>query len=199
MKRVVGILSEWNDERGFGFVLPESEGQRAFAHVSEFPRGPRPTAGCRVSYVVSQDERGRARARDIRYVGRAPAEPSQDQRATAAVVAALGFLGFVGGAVVVLESTVLILLGYVIVSFASWAMYRADKTAAQNYTWRTSESTLHAVDVLGGWPGGLVARHQFRHKTRKQPFRTVFWLTVVLNCAALAWLLTTDSVVWLQR
>jgi len=29
----------------------------------------------------------------------------------------------------------------------------------------------------------------FHHKTRKQPFQTIFWCTVVANCAALAWLL----------
>lgn len=40
--------------------------------------------------------------------------------------------------------------------------------------------------VLGGWPGALAAQQALRHKTRKQPFRTVFWLTVVVNCAVLA-------------
>jgi uncharacterized membrane protein YsdA (DUF1294 family) len=33
----------------------------------------------------------------------------------------------------------------------------------------------------------LVARRVFRHKTMKQPFRTIFWATVVANCVALAW------------
>ena len=47
------------------------------------------------------------------------------------------------------------------------------------------ESTLHLLDLACGWPGGLAARHLLRHKTRKQPFRAVFWLTVVANCALL--------------
>lgn len=37
---------------------------------------------------------------------------------------------------------------------------------------------------MGGWPGALVARRVFRHKTIKQPFRAIFWLTVVVNCVA---------------
>ena len=26
-----------------------------------------------------------------------------------------------------------------------------------------------------------------RHETIKQPFRTIFWITVIANCVALAW------------
>ena len=62
-------------------------------------------------------------------------------------------------------------------------------------TWRTPESTLHAIDLAGGWPGALVARRVFRHKTTKQPFRTVFWLTVTVNCAALAWFVSDGPTV----
>ena len=65
----------------------------------------------------------------------------------------------------------------------------ADKAAARQGRWRTPESTLHTLALVGGWPGALVAQRVFRHKTTKQPFRTIFWFTVVANCAALAWLL----------
>jgi uncharacterized membrane protein YsdA (DUF1294 family) len=40
---------------------------------------------------------------------------------------------------------------------------------------------------VGGRPGALVARQAFRHKTTKQPFRTIFWVTVIASCVALAW------------
>ena len=80
-----------------------------------------------------------------------------------------------------------LLLVYAALSLIALVMYRADKRAAERGTWRTPEANLHAVALLGGWPGALVARRVFRHKTRKQPFRTVFWVTVVANCAALAW------------
>lgn len=79
---------------------------------------------------------------------------------------------------------VALLAAYGVLSGLTFAMYRADKSAAQQGRWRTPESTLHAVSVMGGWPGALVARRVFRHKTIKQPFRAIFWLTVVVNCVA---------------
>lgn len=92
-------------------------------------------------------------------------------------------------ALVVLDQVPAFLLAlYGLLSAIALLLYRADKSAAQQGRRRTPESTLHAVDVLGGWPGALVARQAFRHKTIKQPFRTVFWLTVAANCVVLAWL-----------
>ena len=57
---------------------------------------------------------------------------------------------------------------------------------------RTSESTLHSVDLLGGWPGALIAQQQFRHKTVKTSFQQIFWVTVLVNIAVAA-------VVWLMH
>lgn len=80
---------------------------------------------------------------------------------------------------------------YVALSLVAFVLYRADKRAAQRGAWRTRESTLHLVALLGGWPGALAGRRVFRHKTRKQPFVTVLWLTVLANCAVVAWLFVT--------
>lgn len=86
----------------------------------------------------------------------------------------------------------LALLGvYALLSIITFAVYGQDKSAAERGRWRTPESTLHLLSLAGGWPGALVGQRVFRHKTRKQPFRTVFWLTVVANVAAVAWLLST--------
>jgi uncharacterized membrane protein YsdA (DUF1294 family) len=79
---------------------------------------------------------------------------------------------------------------YAVMSAIAFAVYAADKAAARRGGWRTPESGLHLLTLFGGWPGALLAQAVFRHKTRKQPFRTIFWATIVLNCLALAWLLT---------
>ncbi|MEJ1377111.1 MAG: DUF1294 domain-containing protein, partial [Candidatus Sedimenticola sp. (ex Thyasira tokunagai)] len=42
----------------------------------------------------------------------------------------------------------------------------------------------------GGWPGALIAQQKLRHKSKKQPFRVVYWFTVAANCGALVWLLS---------
>lgn len=95
-----------------------------------------------------------------------------------------------GVAALVLTSTVerWVLGIYALTSGLAFLRYRADKAAARRGGWRTPEASLHAIALVGGWPGALVARHVLRHKTTKQPFRSVFWLTVAVNCLGLAWL-----------
>ena len=42
----------------------------------------------------------------------------------------------------------------------------------------------HTLELLGGWPGGLVAMRAFRHKTQKRSYRLVFFGIVLLHAAA---------------
>ncbi len=78
---------------------------------------------------------------------------------------------------------------YAVTSVVAFALYGRDKSAAKQGRWRTPELTLHLVSLVGGWPGALLGQRVFRHKTRKQPFRAVFWFTVVANLGAALWLL----------
>ncbi|POZ61278.1 DUF1294 domain-containing protein [Chromobacterium alticapitis] len=71
-------------------------------------------------------------------------------------------------------------------SLLTFAAYWRDKRAARAGQWRTPEATLLLLGLAGGWPGGWLARRCFRHKTRKQPFRLLFWLGALANLAALA-------------
>ena len=104
-----------------------------------------------------------------------------------ALATAALFFALLVGLVVLGEVSVVLVVAYGLFSGAAFLMYGADKSAAEQGSWRTSESSLHTIALVGGWPGALVARRVFRHKTRKQPFRTIFWGTVIANCAALAW------------
>ena len=56
---------------------------------------------------------------------------------------------------------------YGLVSLVTFIAYAIDKSAAQANRWRTRESTLHLLAMLGGWPGALLAQHALRHKSRK--------------------------------
>jgi len=111
-----------------------------------------------------------------------------------AVAVAVLFFAVLAGLLFRDELPLWLPVAYLLLSGIAFTMYRADKSAASvRGRRRTPESTLHTIDLLGGWPGALVARHVFRHKTIKQPFRTVFWLTVVANGAALAWFVRATS------
>ncbi|WP_051687208.1 DUF1294 domain-containing protein [Microbulbifer sp. HZ11] len=79
-------------------------------------------------------------------------------------------------------------LFYAGMSLLTYLVYYLDKSAARSGRRRTKENSLHLLSLLGGWPGALVAQQHLRHKTRKQPFRLIFWLTVTANLMALAWL-----------
>jgi uncharacterized membrane protein YsdA (DUF1294 family) len=80
-----------------------------------------------------------------------------------------------------------ILILYLAASAAAVIAYGVDKSAAQSGRWRTAESTLHVVGLIGGWPGALIAQQMFHHKSRKGSFQAAFLATVALNCGALLW------------
>ena len=182
-----GRLTEWNDERGFGFVTPLEGGPSAFVHISAFPRRlRRPRLNDLLVYSIEHDQQGRPRASDISFLrqGQSKLEASGGRRLVPVII--VGVFSVVLSAAVLLGSIPLPVLGlYTFMSVLLYFMYAADKSAAISGKWRTSEATLHLVALLGGWPGGLIARHRLRHKTIKQPFRFVFWCTVVLNCIGL--------------
>jgi uncharacterized membrane protein YsdA (DUF1294 family) len=71
-------------------------------------------------------------------------------------------------------------------SLVTLGLYALDKSAAVRGRQRVRESTLHLWSLAGGWPGALAGRSLLRHKTRKQPFRILFLVTLVLNLALLA-------------
>jgi uncharacterized membrane protein YsdA (DUF1294 family) len=79
-------------------------------------------------------------------------------------------------------------LTYLAVSIVCFAAYALDKSAARRKERRTPERTLLLLGLAGGWPGALLAQQWLRHKTVKQPFRRLFWITVAVNAAAFVWI-----------
>ena len=75
------------------------------------------------------------------------------------------------------------LLAYGGASLLILALYWHDKRSARQGQWRTPENTLHAIELLGGWPGALLAQQVLRHKTRKVSYQVVFWGIVALHQA----------------
>lgn len=79
---------------------------------------------------------------------------------------------------------------YLGASIAAFTAYAFDKSAAQGNKWRTRESTLLFLGLIGGWPGALLAQCVLRHKSKKHSFQLQFWVTVMVNSVGLLWLLT---------
>ncbi|MCK6480053.1 MAG: DUF1294 domain-containing protein [Planctomycetes bacterium] len=72
-------------------------------------------------------------------------------------------------------------------SLAAFLLHALDKAAAVRGGRRVPERTLHLVELLGGWPGGLLASALLRHKTRRVGFLLVRGATILLH--AVAWAL----------
>ena len=49
---------------------------------------------------------------------------------------------------------------------------------------RIAERTLLGIALFGGALGALLGQQAFRHKTKKQPFRTLLWLAAIINVLA---------------
>jgi len=80
----------------------------------------------------------------------------------------------------------------------TFIVYAVDKAAAMRNAWRNPENTLHLLALAGGWPGALIAQQTIRHKLSKPSFQAVFWVTVALNCAAIASFFTPNGAETLQ-
>ena len=74
-----------------------------------------------------------------------------------------------------------IAMWFLTVNLLTLGIYGADKLAACKGWRRVPEFTLLIFGFVGGWPGAIVGQQLFRHKTQKQPFRTYFAISVVLN------------------
>ncbi|HEU5137043.1 MAG TPA: cold shock and DUF1294 domain-containing protein [Steroidobacteraceae bacterium] len=179
-------MTNWDDDKGFGFVTPDKGGLRAFVHIRAFSyRQRRPRNGDVISYQLTWDQKGRPRAENVLFRD-APApraEPAPTRLAAFSLLAAM----FIAAIVALATSGRIpwfVPPAYVAMSLLTFCVYAFDKSAAMNRRWRTSEQSLHLLSLLGGWPGALIAQRMFHHKSKKVSFQVVFWLIVAMHCAA---------------
>ncbi|MHA3048495.1 DUF1294 domain-containing protein [Acinetobacter sp. ANC 4639] len=187
-----GRLVEWFDDQGYGFIQPDDLSKsRVFLHIKDFAqRGPRPIVGCALDYAVIIDERGRFRAKQVVYLkasqtkntrqtSQLASKPHSSLHLVTIVIGMYALFLLVAIGLKALPSW-LLLYSLLINALCYW-QYAQDKRAAQQNLHRVPEQTLHLLSLLGGWPAAWFAQQKLRHKTQKQPFRQIYFATIVLN------------------
>ena len=201
-----GHVKKWQGDKGFGFIETEA-GESVFFHVSAFKAQRRPEVGEQVVFSVGQDNQGRLQAKDVQELSfvqqkmaqknsqirqrnhkrsaQAEFEAGQKKR----LFLGIGFYGVLILLMVMNKLSWLVLAWYAVLGIITYGMYAKDKAAAQSGDWRTPESTLHLLSMLGGWVGAMAAQTYLRHKSQKPEFRIAYYLTVIINLAGLLFIL----------
>jgi uncharacterized membrane protein YsdA (DUF1294 family)/cold shock CspA family protein len=186
-----GKLHHWFDEKGFGFIKPMTSGPDVYLHISALgPSSRRPKPGDIVTYTLSTDKKGRATATQasIRSIAlTAKKKPSQRH----IYLLILGYILLVSILSWHRQWTWQLLTYVTAINILTYAMYAKDKAAATQQKWRVKENTLHLLSLLGGWPSAILAQQSLRHKSQKNSFRILFWITVLANIALFCWLVFT--------
>ncbi|UPQ89699.1 DUF1294 domain-containing protein [Vibrio sinaloensis] len=181
-----GQVVEWNDSKGYGFISSADGQLRVFFHISSVTnRGYRPKKSDGVIYDLVEDSKGRLNAQNVVIPG-ANGFPFT-------VLFGFSFLVAATASIIVFNGEHLLIPVYLLMSVFTYLMFAWDKQAAQSGRWRTSENTLHMLSLLGGWPGALLAQFQLRHKSSKQPFKLILWITIILNVAGFVWLFSESA------
>jgi len=190
----VGKVVEWNDARGFGFILPIAGTQhRLFFHIRDYARpGRRPEIGELVKYTPSRGKDGKECAVAIRRARHGTRKSTRQHHPsnTSVLSGPLQFalLAMYTGALAwsVHSGHVPLWFAYAIstASVVTFLLYLVDKQASRARRRRVPEANLHLLELIGGWPGALLGQLLLRHKSSKRDYQWVFWCIVATNVVA---------------
>ncbi len=215
MIRKKGKITQWDDTKGFGFILPEDSSKHIFVHIKSFAdRRIRPSLNENVTYTVYVDKDAKNSAINVTRETDKPKAFQQknkknitlksivhinknknsnykiDHKSTHKInifhiILILCFSAFLLFSFINGQVPFFIIIIYALMSIFTYITYSSDKSKAITEKDRVPENTLHILSLLGGWIGALLAQQRFRHKTKKISFKIVFWITVLLNVSIL--------------
>lgn len=192
--RLKGKLIKWDNEKAFGFIVPNSGGAQVFIHKTAFKNHKRhPQINDVITFSISKDKQGRYCADKATFSGEKINQVKVKSVNKFSIYLSVVFLALIVTAFMLGYIQISLVLVYLGVNFLTFILYAYDKSKAKHGTWRISESTLHFFALTGGWPGAAIAQQMLRHKSQKKEFRFLFWLTVVANLSVLFWLIPSNG------
>ncbi len=173
MEREKGTLISWNNDKGYGFIRPDNNKEDIFLHVKSLAHNQRrPKVKDVLMYEVDVDEKQQHYAHSAKIKG-----------------IAWSYFNIIWFSITILFGIYVYfvlqqklpfhpLAIYAAMSLLTIWAYSRDKRAARLGAWRTPERRLHIFEMLGGWPGALLAQRCYRHKSRKIKYQVIFWMIV---------------------
>lgn len=208
-----GTIVKWNDDKGYGFILPQNSKQHIFVHIKSFVnRSSRPSINQSVVYTISENKDGKQSAVNVtrvtdnllgntnnnkkkknislKSISNNNSNYAIDYKSShkiniAYIIFVLSFLGFLLYFSINGKLPLYTIVFYGIISIITYFSYSIDKSKAITKEYRTSEKSLHLLSLIGGWMGAIIAQQRFRHKNKKISFQIVFWMTVIFNVSIL--------------
>lgn len=194
MQTYQGIIKTWKQDKGFGFIQSAASEKDIFVHIRDLKHvGYQPKIGDSVDFKLMSDKAGKIRAYDAYVSGQEivhktvkrpvyPKNARKPKKKLGVLFILIALIPFVFSALLIKEQRNFApLFAYLAMSLVTFLAYAIDKTKAHKNEWRTQESTLHLLELAGGWPGALISQKVIRHKNKKISFQVVFWLIVLLH------------------
>lgn len=100
------------------------------------------------------------------------------------------FFTVLGASIWLINYPAIMVLFYILTSAITYSVYAFDKDAARQGHRGVSNSILHLLSLIGGWPGALFAQCMFNHKYQDKWFASMFWCSVMANFGLFVWTFT---------
>ncbi|WGV98391.1 DUF1294 domain-containing protein [Vibrio sp. YMD68] len=175
---IIGRISEWDDNKGYGFISVDKQAPRIIFHLSDLSgHSQRPRLNERVEFTLTKDDHGSFVAKEIE-------RPIVFGFSLAITV---WFITVVCSAVWLIYYPPIVLLHYVFLSSATYLVYLYDRGAEVENRTRIPELVLHTLSFIGGWPGAVLAQTLLRYQSSEESYRYRFWCAISANIMLFAY------------
>jgi len=173
-----GIVINYNEEKGYGFIKTSEEEENVFVHIKEVNNASLLEVGQSVEFEMVRNPKGLA-AVNVKAETKAKSPYLTFGIASLVMIVLLFSL---------LMNHTQALISYLIaMNVTTFLLYGYDKFIASTEKLRVPELNLQVLALLGGSPAALLAQKFFRHKTIKGSFQIVYWVIVVLQVILLGY------------
>ncbi len=181
---MIGTISEWDAEKGYGFITLSGQPKRIFFQLSDINQtGRLPQVDDYVRFQLTKDVYGTIRATHIE-------RPATFNFAVALVV---WFASVLSASVYLFDYSPISCLLYFLISAISYAIYAFDKSAEQRGSWRVPSLSLYLLALIGGWPGAILAQALLYYRYHDDQFKATLWLIALANFSLFCWTLTAQG------